>query len=398
MKRLRLFDEIDRADTGPARYSEPSFDCLNRSGRRPMERVRDLLEKWFDRFPDHAKAELRARFRSSNDHQHFGAFFELYLHELLLSLGFTVELHPTPAETETTHPDYLVLRPGKKVFYVEATIAGMSEEEAAAKARESVVYDALDRMKSPNFFLLIRLRGSPSTPPPGGRMRRFLERELAKLDPDEVATRYETGGYGALPAWHCEHEGWRLTFRAWPKSPNARGKPGVRPIGMRFYEPRWIGTHLGVRNSIGSKATKYGDLDLPFVVAVNVIDPDCDETEISNGLFGHENVTFVQDVDGRVVGSYLGRNPDGAWYGPSGPQSTRVSGALMAVGLSPWTIAKVTPTLWHNPWTKAPLASDIWSLPQLVPDREKEQMKKCEGLNAAEVFNLGPSWPEDDQE
>lgn len=395
MKRPHLFDDINRTDTGPAAHSESSFEYLNRSGRPAVERVRNLLERWFSRFPDDGKTELRARFRSSNDYQHFGAFFELYLHELLLSLDFTVELHPTPTVAETTHPDYLVFRLGKKVFYVEATIAGMSEEEAAAKARESVVYDALDRMKSPNFFISIGLRGYPSTPPPGARIRRFLERELVKLDPDEVATQYEAGGFDALPVWHFEHEGWRLNFRAIPKSPDARGKPGVRPVGMRFYEPRYIALHLAVRSSIVSKATRYGDLDLPFVVAVNVIDPDCDKTDIANGLFGQENVTFVQNADGYVVESYSGRNPNGAWCGPSGPQNTRVSGALMAIGLSPWTIAKVTPVLWHNPWARATLPSDIWSLPQLVPDHEKGHMEECEGVNAAEVFQLGPNWPLD---
>jgi len=396
MEELSLFDSIDRVDTGPAKHSEPSFEYLNRSGRPGAREVRNLLDKWFDRFPDDAKAEIRARFGSSDDHQHFSAFFELYLHEFLLSLGFAVQFHPSLPKAKTTHPDYLAWKSGKKLFYLEATIAGMSREEAAAKARENVVYDALDRMESPNFFILIRLRGSPTSPPPAARIRRLLERELAKLDPEEVASRFETGGLDALPTWEFEQEGWKLTFQPIPKTRDARGKPGVRPLGMHFYEPRWIAPHLGVRNSIRSKATKYGDLDLPFIVAVNVIDPFCGKIDIANGLFGQEKVTFVKDADGLILGSYPGRNPNGAWYGPAGPQNTRVSGALVAVGLFPWTIAKVTPVLWHNPWARTPLTPNIWSLPQLVPDHQEGQMESYGGVTAGEVLQLGRNWPEDD--
>jgi len=396
MQELSLFDSIDWVDTGPAKHSEPSFEYLNRSGRPAAHETRNLLDKWFDRFPDNAGAELRARFRSPNDHQHFGAFFELYLHELLSSLGFTVELHPTLSKAETTHPDYLVLRSGKKVFYVEATITGVSEAEAAAKARESVVYDALDRMRSPNFFILIRVRGSPTTPPDAKAMRRFLKRKLRDLDPDEMASRLQSGGLSALPAWPFEHEGWRLTFQPIPKSSDLRGKPGIRPVGMIVYPVRAIAPHVGIRNSIRSKATKYGDLDLPFIVAVNGIDPFCDETDIANGLLGQENVSLTLDADGRVVALDPGRNPNGVWYGPGGPQNTRVSGALVAAGLLPWTIMKVTPVLWHNPWAQNSLLPDIWALPQLVPDHEKAEMQKYEGVTVAQVLQLEPNWPEDD--
>lgn len=397
MNRSPLFDDIDRIDTGPAKHSEPSFDYLNRSGRLTAQKVRNLLDQWFARLPDDAKAELQGRFRSSDDHQHFSAFFELYMHQLLLSLGFTVELHPRLRQAETTHPDYLAQKSGRRLFYLEATIAGMSKEQAAAKARENVVYDTLEQMYSPNFFLYIELGGCPATPPPGAKMRGFLERKLGKLDPDEVAARYETGGFDALPAWHFEHDGWDVTFRPIPKKADARGKPGIRPIGTWFYKPRLVASHVGIRNSIGEKATRYGELDLPFVVAVSVMDPFCDRGAIADGLLGQESLTFVRGPEGCVVRSYAERIGNGAWYGPSGPQNTRVSAALVVVELFPWTIAKVIPMLWHNPWARLPLRPNIWPLAQLVPDHEKGGMLERQGIDVAELLRVGPNWPDDDQ-
>ena len=78
-----LFDDIPRSYKGPANRSEPSFDYLNRSARLDVDRVRHVFGEWFSHFPTAAQPDLCSRFRSKDDRQHLGTFFELYLHELL---------------------------------------------------------------------------------------------------------------------------------------------------------------------------------------------------------------------------------------------------------------------------------------------------------------------------
>ena len=90
-----LYDNIHRDYLGAARYSEPQFAYLNRSARLEANLIRALLEAWFSRYPPAEAADLRARFRSSNDLQHHSAFFELFVHELLLKLGLHPQIHPT---------------------------------------------------------------------------------------------------------------------------------------------------------------------------------------------------------------------------------------------------------------------------------------------------------------
>jgi len=388
----KLFDEMDRDYTGPALYAEPMFDYLNRCARLECKRIRNLLEQWFKNFPSEFQDELRTRFRSKDDRQHLAAFFELYLHELLSKSGFSVEIHPV-VSNKATHPDFKVLKDGKPLFYLEATLAALSDEDTSAKARENQVYDALNRMKSPNFFVGVKVHGAPTTNPPGAKMRRFLERRLSNLDPDMIAEQFQQGGFETLPRWEWKHDDWQITFFPIPKKPEARGKPGVRPIGLQMYDARLITPHIGIKKAIQDKATKYGELDLPYIVAINVMDEfGADDIDISNALFGEEQVTLIFRGN-EVIGKRPGRKPNGAWYGPDGPQNKRVSAVLIAVNLNPWKIAKVTPVLWHNPWANYPLPSDIWQLPQLIPDEKDNRLFKKDGKSAWQLLSLCPNWP-----
>ena len=108
---MSLFDEIQRTELRAALYGEPTFQYLNTSQRPGFVAIRNMLEQWFCRYPEVVAADLRARFRSNDDRQHQGAFFELYLHELLHSLQFTVEVHPRVNATDN-RPDFLILRNG----------------------------------------------------------------------------------------------------------------------------------------------------------------------------------------------------------------------------------------------------------------------------------------------
>ena len=388
----KLFDEMDRDYTGPALYAEPIFNYLNRCARLECKRIHNLLEQWFKNFPSEFQDELRTRFRSKDDRQHLAAFFELYLHELLSKSGFSVEIHPL-VSNKATHPDFKVLKNGKTLFYLEATLAALSDEDTSAKARVNQVYDTLNRMKSPNFFIGVKVHGAPTTNPPGAKMRRFLERKLSNLDPDMIAEQFEQGGFETLPRWEWKHDDWQITFFPIPKKPEARGKPGVCPIGIQMYDARLITPHIGIKKAIQDKATKYGELDLPYIVAINVMDEfGADDIDISNALFGEEQVTIIFHGN-ELIDQRPGRKPNGAWYGPNGPQNKRVSAVLIAVNLNPWKIAKVTPVLWHNPWTNYPLPPDIWQLPQLIPDEKDNCLLKKDGRSAWQLLSLCPNWP-----
>lgn len=387
----KLFNKMNRDFTGPKLYAESIFDYLNRSARLEYKRIRTLLEQWFERFSSEVQDELRERIRSKDDRQLLGAFYELYLHELLSKSGFNVEIHPT-VSNRATHPDFRVLKDGKPLFYLEATLADLSDTDTSAKARENQVYDTLNRMKSPNFFIRVKVRRAPTTNPPGAKMRSFLENKLSNLNPDVVTKQFDQGDLEELPSWDWKYNDWQITFSPIPKKPEARGKHGVRPIGLQMQDVRWLTPHIRIMESIRDKATKYGELDLPYIVAINVIDEfGVDEIDICNALFGEEQSTIILRGN-NVISQNHNRKPNGAWYGPSGLRNRRVSAALIADNLYPWSIAKVTPILWHNPWTNRPLNLDTLLLSQLFSG-ENNQLEKRKGKNVKELLGLDPNWP-----
>lgn len=382
---------MNRDFTGPKLYSESIFDYLNRSARLESKRIRNILEQWINGLSSEVQDELRARIQSRDDRQHLGAFFELYLHELLSKSGFSAEIHPE-VNNKKAHPDFRVLKDGKSLFYLEATLVALSDKDTSAKAREKQVYDAINRMKSPNFFIGVKVHGAPTTNPPGAKMRSFLEDKLSNLDLNMVTKQWKQGDLETLPQWNWKHNSWQITFFPIPKKQENRGKPGVRPIGLQIKDAGWYTSHIGIKDSIRDKASKYGELDLPYIIAINVTDESgIDETDIINALFGEEQETFIL-YGNSIINQKPNRKPNGAWYGPCGPQNQRVSAALIADNLSPWSIAKVTPILWHNPWTNRPLNSDTWLLPQLFLS-ENNQLVKRKGKYGNELLGLDPNWP-----
>ena len=383
---MKLFDETERNDCEWAQYAEPLFVYLNRTARPEFARVRDELERWFSHYPPSGQEELRARFRSKIDSQHRAALFELFLHELLLRLGCQVTLHPTVPNV-TRAPDFLAESPDGERFYIEATIAtNQSATEAAAQARMNDVYDVLNRhVYSPDFFLWVEIEGVPTTPPPAKEIASFVNRHLAELNPDEITRLYESGRVEGIPQWPFEHGGWKIEFRPIPKKPEARGKPGVRPIGVQSTGVQLVDYRTPIREAITKKAGRYGNLDLPYVVAVNVLE-SIDEIDVMEALFGKEQFTIVFSPSRPVepVDIRMSRLPDGAWVKADGPRYTRVSAVLLATELYVHNIPRANLRLYHNPWAQRPYQSVLTRLPQAVP--KDNRMEYIEGESSEVIF------------
>jgi hypothetical protein len=382
---MQLFDDIIRNHMGPALHAESTFEYLNRSARPSSGRIRQLLDEWFARYPCQHQAELRERFRAPRENA--SAFFELSLHALLCKLGYSVEVHPV-LEHASTHPDFAVTTAGDDLFYLEAqVVTGESAAEAAARARKERVYDALDRLESLDFFIGMRTRGAPETPPPARCMRSFLLKHLSSLDSDLLIQQAESRGLEAMPRWHFQHDGWDMEFFPIAKGPEARGKPGVRPLGIRF-EAFWnVQTADSIRKAVEGKGHRYGTPASPYVVALNVLDESMDNLDLAEALFGKQ--LPIGEVD--LAALLEDPQAEGAWISGGEPRWTRVSAVLLTVWLRPWSIARAGIFLCHHPWAKLPVESELTGLSRLVPVDNRMQWQP--GLSLANILGLPPEWP-----
>jgi hypothetical protein len=386
-----LFDDIIRNDEGPAQRSESTFTWLNRSARPVCSTIRQELEAWFSRYPANHQEEMRTRFRRDDFDS---AFFELFLHELLLKLGCRPIIHPTVNNTNGKCPDFLV-ESTKGNFYMEAVLVREPDDKTSARTRMNKVYDILDKnLNSPNFFIGMDIIGTPDTDPPTRQITNFLANNLASVDPDTLYAQVQKAqNYDVLPRWQWKYQNWKIVFYPIPKSPNLRGKPDVRPVGMQFDGVHWLDLRTPIRDRIIAKAKRYGKLDLPYVIALNDIRYMFRGEQIDHmeALFGKE--TFVVNST-KLSEPRMERNPDGVWTSPNGPRYKRVSAVLITNRLLPWNIPKADIRLYHNPWAERTYNSELCCLNQAIPNHQERKMEFIDGKILGDIFKLPESWPE----
>jgi hypothetical protein len=374
---VSLFDNIPRDFIGPAQYSEPNYSFLNRSARMTVQRIRETLETWFSHYPKEHQPEFQVRYKSKINYENQAAFFELFLHELLLRLGCSVQLHPKiPIYTKT--PDFLVSAPDNSKFFLEAAlVTGEPRNKASAKAIEQSFYDALNQIDSPNFFIGVTIRGEPHTQPPVKHIKAFLEQELAQLDPDNTDT--------TTLHWPFDFEGWHLDFSPIPKKPEARKKPSGRPIGFHQSEMVFVNSHEAIKKVLKDKAGRYGNLGLPYLIAVNVTDPYADYEEIILALYG--SIRWMDTTDQNLEDA-----SNGLWRNPKKPRWKRLSGVLASIRLTPWNLFRSQLRLYHNHSPEFPYESVLKRLQQVQV--KTDRLCWINGESLANLLALPEEWPE----
>ncbi|MHB8411746.1 MAG: hypothetical protein ACYDDI_07330 [Candidatus Acidiferrales bacterium] len=385
---MSLFDKhAESIGTRPRGYAEATFEYYNRSGRKSVREMCNVLEEWFSRYPGPGKADLLGRFRSVSENQHSSALLELVLHEALSQAGYEIELHPD-LDGNTAHPDFLVSKTGASCFYMEATAACEANARAAKQRRIDQVHDTLNDLDSADFFLGIESAGGPDTAPPGRQLRSKVGEWLKTLDWQAVKTAGEQGR--KFPKFKWEHEGWSIVIEALPKTEEARGRGGVRPIGITMGQPEWLCTDLSIKRVI-EKKDRYGLLPLPFVVVVNVREDFCDDIDVFGALLGKEKFNF-----GPRGACPAGRVPDGAWVGKAGPIHSNVSAVLIFRDFAAATFGNVQFWFVHNPWALRHLDPAALPLTQYVPDASTGKFEKRAGISFGQALRLPEPWPPTD--
>lgn len=381
---MSAFDDLERKDVEPSGHLISRADYLNASARPEAARVRAQIDAMLLRYPEAHRDALIRRIRSPNDDRHRSAVLELAVHELLIRSGFRI-LAVEPPLLNGRSPDFLVEAPDSQRFYLEATVAtGEAGADPGADRRLREVLQALDDVRSPDFFLSLHMHGTPNQQIAVGRLRRRIERWVESLDYDEVNARLAADG--PPPMHRLEEHGLTVSIEVVPK--NFRGV-GRRAIAVRMFAGGQVNPHLAIRTSVEGKAGHYGDLDLPLVVAVTALDQFADLGSAVDALFGTAAVA-VRGDEARHI-----RNTDGAWRGPGGPVNTRVSAVLFVPRLSAWDLAQRAFTLIHNPWAQRPLPPAPWrtATKHLV----EEQLVTTPGEPLRDVFDLPEHWPEGDE-
>ena len=215
---------------------------------------RDIIEAWFDKLPEEAKPDILSRLRKTNSRDHFGAYFELILWQLLIDLGFTVCFHPKSAEG---NPDLLIegKNLSKPTFIEVATVfdeARWEKEEQKFK----VILEKLNAIE--HYYALIISNESEQIPEDVNydELKYFVQSQLDSLYSEAVSDSRE---------FEYKKDALKLKLTALPnlsKSPIVLGHGG---------QARFVGTDQ-LRSAIEKKINKYPSvkkLGLGFIIAIN---------------------------------------------------------------------------------------------------------------------------------
>ncbi len=380
--KLGLFDTFERGYRGVRQHAEDQFTFVNRSAEPAAASVRELLDSWFAAYANCDKGELRSMFRHDFD----AAFWQLVVHAYLRGLGCEPEVHPLHLHSQSgPSPDYHVTFAQGGPCYVEATVdRDESDSDKKKRNRLAPLYDEIERIDSPSFYICLKdLQDAPEVQPSPKKLRAFVEEKIRCLDPDEVTAAAERYGNGTLPEWHYKDRGFAITVSVIPKTPAGRMKPGTDSLGSMPVEMRWGGTAPSIRGSVLAKAKRYGQLDAPYVVAVNSVSRWGTTTRhIVEALFGSRDI----DGEGR-----LGRATEiSLWNGPEGPWNRRVSAVLIGT-VGPWDLGRARVCVYHNPYANRPCDALPWRVAEASIVDGVLQVQ--EGESIGEVLGLQPDWP-----
>jgi hypothetical protein len=245
---------------------------------------------------------------------------------------------------------------------------------------------ALDEVGDGNFFLMTTSITSATNSAPARSFRDQIRKWLAHLDPDAVDTE-------ELPARTFEQDGWSVTVEAVPIKHDNRGNVR-RSIGIYAHvEAAFIDDGAKLVAAVKSKASRYGNLDAPFVVAVGTSSFDEDDEDVFNALYG--SVSWVLDGlgPGEKITSRGVRNPDGYFGSPGAWRNRRVSAVLIVDQLSLHDPTHARIALWVHPDPLHPLPNEPM-FPGVIHEWNGQRTNKREALDARTLLGLADDWPQ----
>jgi hypothetical protein len=383
-----VFSDRERLDAGPS-SGESMYAFLDRVAGPVWDRIRQLIENWAGDYSPGNRDQLVGRLKSHRDMDVIGAYWELLLYHGLRALGFVVSSEPGIPGT-TKRPDFLV--EGRHCsFYLEAKVLGDDlTDRQRDKARQNIAHELNARVRSDDFIVQVQFAKDGAQPISIRKLAADTQAWLDGLDPADVHAKIGVAGLpGGTPLiWQDERSGWSVALAPMRKSGS---RDRSRIVGVMGPHVSWADDRTPIREALHKKAHKYGDkLDKPLVVALGVLRPFVDDTDLLDALFGDDVYQFdPRTGDGKSV-----RKSNGLAIGPMGPQSRRLSAVVVSNNVAPWSAAKTRLALWKNPWATFPLRCDAGGVMTIIDPKDDGSLRAAAAtVSTGQLLGLPADWP-----
>lgn len=357
----------------PSEYGEHHFNYLNLSARSEANDIRNFLQDAFNQYPDDESVELKKRIQCAKISHSNSAIFELILHELLCQLSFKVTVHPKIRSSDKK-PDFLVTGKNGLSLYIEAICTSeLNEEKSTLERQKNKLFNEINNeFKNQYASLSISIIRQSKENFQRKELFHSIRTNLKTLQNEETLSRKWE--------WVSKAHDWRIELQL----------KKLETVSRQFisciypYIARPIDIPSVVKKAFKKKSTRYGELDFPYVLAINIDTSSLDDIDEMESLFGKELFTISKDKL-----KFAGLQKNGAWYGPHGPENTRVSGAWIFHELSAWRLNK-RHFLYLNPFAVKPINQDFYSLLPYV--HILEMIERRPGKQISELLGINWDW------
>lgn len=301
----KLFDDKVRNDNRYSRHLEKTYDFYDNSAKPKFVAIREMLNDWFSRYPETGKRQLKRDFHS---HQFDSAFFELFIHELFYQQGFSLTPHPT-VPNSTKNPDFLA-RKGELEIYLEAKVAtDKSNDQRTLENKLGAIYDELQKLTSSTYLVEIEdIIFKSNKQAKLSKFRNFFQKWLNECHLKQSVLYNDVDDHGDQ-CFSYSDDDIKISLRA-HVGIIMDGHPILNYLGGSFCG----GCEEALTAAIRDKGSKYGQLDKPYIICINMIGiRDPSTNEIYNTLFGlrrqftdtdnYPSAPFSTEMDGVLKNS-----------------------------------------------------------------------------------------------
>lgn len=314
--------------------------------------VRKEFLSWLSKVPQPHQSSWKGRLVSGLDHPHYSVRLELYLHHYFESNRWDIEIEPNMPGSPNK-PDFRVVRSGDCII-VEAKAVLDTQADAQQTQRLRQLADNLTKKLSKTVFIE-PLSDLPSSLPAkkiGHEIESRAANQISEILEFDINNKHQNVPYS-------------LKILILPGTSNGSDLSGVQGMISGVH---MITTVARIRHALEEKAGKYGQIDMPFLIAIYGKGefPVRPEDEI-DALFGDREWL----VPKRGVGQATERRKPNGFF-TSTRQDKRCHEHVSAVLFYRFKWLDDSHThqihIYHNPFTLRLMSSALFpNIPQLVP-------------------------------
>lgn len=217
----------------------------------PLVAARQEFQSWLTEVPEPWQRKWRSRLESTLDHPHLSVRLELYLHHYFKNQGWVVDIEPD-IPGSSNKPDFRVMR-GTDTIIVEAR--AILDEQAITQETQTLSQMADNLSDKLSRDVIIEPLSDLPPSLPSRRIRSQIEQRI-KLQADEVVEFDLSSVHQGTPF------ALKIVILSGGSSTKRRGICGT------LSTVHTLNMDKRVRDVLEEKATKYGSMSMPFVIAV----------------------------------------------------------------------------------------------------------------------------------